>query len=196
MYIYFLAMGKISEIKDILYDFWHRQTCPPLEYARKIGVNIGEDNFIPDKRCWSTEPYLITVGSHCQITAGVRLLTHGGGQVVRDKYPCFDTFGKVIIGDYVYIGNNSLIMPGVTLEDHVLVAAGSVVTKSVPKGMVVGGNPARIICTIEEYKERNLKYNTGNRRPSINKRDFLLSMDEVKFIKKTYMREPNYNTSK
>ena len=189
-------MGKISEIKDILYDFWHRQTCPPLEYARKIGVNIGEDNFIPDKRCWSTEPYLITVGSHCQITAGVRLLTHGGGQVVRDKYPCFDTFGKVIIGDYVYIGNNSLIMPGVTLEDHVLVAAGSVVTKSVPKGMVVGGNPARIICTIEEYKERNLKYNTGNRRPSINKRDFLLSMDEVKFIKKTYMREPNYNTSK
>lgn len=186
-------MGKISEIKDILYDFWHRQICPPLEYARKIGVIIGEDNFIPDKRCWSTEPYLITVGSHCQITAGVRILTHGGGQVVRDKYPCFDTFGKVIIGDYVYIGNNSLIMPGVIIEDHVLVAAGSVVTKSIPRGMVVGGNPARIICTVEDYLERNLQFNTNKRGQKLNKKALLMSMADDCFIRKPFMIKGQHN---
>lgn len=182
-------MGRISEIRDLLYVFLKRQIIPPLEYARKIGVNIGEDNFIPDKRCWSSEPYLITVGSHCQITAGVRILTHGGGQVVRDRIPNFNTFGKVVIGDYVYIGNNSLIMPGVTIEDHVLVAAGSVVTKSIPRGMVVGGNPARIICTIDDYLERNKQYNTNNRgNKKIGKREMLLSMSEEKFIKKTFMK--------
>lgn len=60
--------------------------------------------------------------------------------MARIKYPRFDTFGKVKIGDYVYIGTNSLIMPGVTIGDGSLIAAGSVVTKSVPPGVVVGGN--------------------------------------------------------
>lgn len=187
-------MGRFSEIKSLLYDFIHRQITPPLRYARKIGVTIGEDNFLPDKKCWSSEPYLITVGSHCQITAGVRFLTHGGGQVVRDIMPNFDTFGKIKIGDYVYLGNNCLIMPGVTIEDHVLVAAGSVVTKSVPYGMVVAGNPAKIICSIEEYLARNKRYNTDKRNvPGINKRSYLLSMDEEKFIKKPFLDIPLKN---
>ncbi|MCA6046142.1 hypothetical protein KQP74_01455 [Bacteroides thetaiotaomicron] len=51
---------------------------------------------------------------------------------MRVQLPDFDCFGKVTIGDYVYIGKRALIMPGVTLGNHVLVAAGSVVTKSVP----------------------------------------------------------------
>lgn len=182
-------MGKIKEIKSILYDFFYQRITPPTEYARKIGVNIGEDNFLPDKQCWSSEPYLITVGSHCQITTGVRFLTHGGGQVVRDKYPEFDTYGKIIIGDWVYIGTNSLIMPGVTIEDHVIVAAGSVVTRSVPSGVVVGGNPAHIICTIEEYLERNKQYNTNKRNHKENKKIMLLLMDDKKFIKKPFMKQ-------
>ncbi len=155
-------------------------------------MTIGEDNFLPDKRCWSSEPYLITVGSHCQITTGVRFFTHGGGHVVRKDIPEFDTFGKIKIGDWVYIGNNSLIMAGVTIEDNVLVAAGSVVTKSIPSGMVVGGNPARIICTIEEYLKNNAKYNTGTKgMGSSKKREVLLSMDESKFIAKGYMKSQN-----
>lgn len=75
--------------------------------------------------------------------------------VARVKYPKFDVFGKVVIGDRVYIGTNSLIMPGVSICDGSFVAAGSVVTKSVPKGFVVGGKPAKILCTVDEYIERN-----------------------------------------
>lgn len=162
---------------------------PPAEYARKIGVNIGEDNFLPDKRCWSSEPWLISIGSHCQITVGVRFLTHGGGHVLRDRYSDFDTFGEIHIGNWVYIGNNSLIMPGVTIEDHVLVAAGSVVTKSVPSGVVVGGNPARIICTIEDYYERNRQFNTGTKNISKKmKKEILLALDKDKLVKKKFMK--------
>lgn len=153
-------MRKVFSVFYKAKKFILRTLLPPSQYARAIGVVIGEDNFLPDKRCWSTEPYLIKVGSHRQITEGVRILTHGGNQVVRDRYPKFDTFGKVTIGDWVYIGFNSLIMPGVTIGDNVLIAAGSIVTKSIPSGVVVGRNPAKIICTITDYIQRNTKFNT------------------------------------
>lgn len=161
-----------------------RKLCySPDKWARHIGVNIGTNNLI-GKSHWSSEPYLITVGSNCQLT-DCKFFTHGGGGAIRDKHPDFDCFGKVVIGDWVYIGTQSLIMPGVTIGNNVLVAAGSVVTRSVPDGMVVAGNPARIICTVEEYYERNKKWDIGTKRLSREeKRKVLLSLPEEKFIKK------------
>ena len=54
-------------------------------------------------------------------------------------------------------------MPGVVIENNVVVAAGSVVTKSVPRGVVIGGNPARIIGSFDTYKKRVLEnYITGD----------------------------------
>lgn len=165
-----------------------KRILSPERYARRIGVHIGKDNFIPDKNCWSSEPYLITVGSHCGITEGVRIFTHGGARVARKYYPDFDVFGKVVIGDWVYIGTNSLIMPGVTIGDGSLVAAGSVVTKSVPAGVVVGGNPARIISTIEEYIEHNMKFNLDSKRMNPEEKRLLLSsIPDEKFITKREM---------
>ena len=58
---------------------------------------------------------------------------------------------KCKIEDWAYIGAYSQIMPGVTIGEGAIVAAGSVVTKSVPPRTVVGGNPARYICTVDEY---------------------------------------------
>lgn len=157
----------------------------PTKYARYIGVNIGENNLIK-KSHWSSEPYLITVGSNCQLTS-CKIYTHGGGQVVRHIDPTFDCYGKVTIGDYVYIGANSLIMPGVSIGNHVLISAGSVVTKSIPDNMVVGGNPARIICSIEEYYERNKQYNISTKGISKwNKKRHILEANV--FIKKSYLR--------
>lgn len=165
----------LNEVRYILY--------PPLKWAKYIGVNIGENNLI-GKCHWSSEPYLITVGSHCQLTT-CRIFTHGGGQVVRHIDPSFDAFGKVVIGDYVYIGTNALILPGVTIGDHVLVAAGTVVTKSIPSGVVVAGNPAKIICTIDDFYARNKKYNTKTKGlNSKEKKQYLLKMREDMFIKK------------
>lgn len=108
-----------------------------------------------------------------------------GGNVVRKEHPDFDIFGRVKIGDWVYIGTNSLIMPGVTIGNNVLVAAGSVVTKSIPERMVVAGNPARIICTIEEYYERNKQWDIQTKRMSINeKKNILMALPKERFISK------------
>lgn len=89
----------------------------------------------------------------------------------------------MVIGDYVYIGSSALIMPGVTIGDGALVAAGSVVTKSVPPGMVVGGNPAKILCTTEDYYERNKKYDLHSKGLK-EKKELLLSLSEDSFIRK------------
>lgn len=156
---------------------------PPQRWAKHIGVNIGEDNLM-GKSHWSSEPYLITIGSHCQLTT-CKIFTHGGGQVVRHIDPTFDAFGKVVIGDYVYIGAEALIMPGVTIGDHALIAAGSVVTKSVPSGIVVAGNPARPICSIEEYYNRNKRYNVKTKGlSSSEKKKVLLKVADEMFVKK------------
>ena len=155
--------------------------------ARKAGVEMGSANFIASY-FWSTEPYLIKIGSHCQITKGVTFFTHGGAGAVRRKYPKFDTFGKIQVGDYVYFGNNTLVMPGVSIGDNVLIAAGSVVTKSVPSNVVVAGVPAKIVCDIDTYLSRNTKYNTNTKGlGSEEKKKILLSMGDEKFIKKDLM---------
>ena len=166
-----------------------KYTKTPIGYARYIGVKVGNSTRISDYRHWPSEPYLITIGNNCAITNEVKFFTHGGGRVFRDELPDFDCFGKIIIGNNVYIGSRSIIMPGVTIEDNVMIAAGSVVTKSIPSGVVVGGNPARIICTIEEYKKRNLKYNTHLKGISLaEKRKYLFELDEKLFIKKGFMK--------
>lgn len=76
-------------------------------------------------------------------------------------------------------------MPGVTIGDNVLIAAGSVVTKSIPSNVVAAGNPAKILCTIEEYYERNKEYDLHTRKMSSReKRELLLDLPDDKFIQK------------
>lgn len=64
-------MGVLSNI------YWRFQ-CPE-KYARHIGVRIGDDCLIATRR-WSSEPYLITIGNHVQVTENVWFFTHGGGE--------------------------------------------------------------------------------------------------------------------
>lgn len=170
--------------------YWHLIASPEKE-ARHLGVKIGE-NCLISTRYWSSEPYLITIGNHVQITDCVSFHTHGGGNCIRKEHPEFEAFGKITIGDWVYIGAWSHIMPGVTIGEGSLVAAGSVVTKSVPPKSVVGGNPARYICSTAEYYERNKRYDIGikGKRLSTKERmDFLLSLSEEQFIVKTFLKD-------
>lgn len=168
-------MSRLNKLlKSLLYTLEKR--------ARLAGVEMGNNNFISSE-FWSSEPYLIKIGSNCQITSGVKFFTHGGAGAVRLNYPKFDCFGKVTIGDYVYIGSNALIMPGVTIGNNVLVAAGSVVSNSIPSNVVVGGNPAKIICTLQQYIDRNILYNLDSKGLSATeKKKLLLSIDTSKFI--------------
>lgn len=161
----------------------------PIVYAKRIGVKLGKGTTVADKNHWSTEPYLIEIGEYCRVAKGVCFFTHGAAQMGRIKYPDYDFFGKIRIGNRVYIGANSMIMPGVVVEDNVLIAAGSVVTKSVPKNCIVGGNPARIIGNIDVFVEKNKRYNLNSKKLSPDeKKKLLLSADSSMFVTKNFMR--------
>lgn len=173
----------VNIIKRLSYLYWRYMTSPE-KYARHIGVKIGKDCFISTRE-WPGEPYLVTIGDHVQVTRGVSIYTHGGGHCLRKNYPDFDIFGKVVIESWAYIGAYSQIMPGVTIGEGALVAAGSVVTKSVLPHTVVGGNPAKFICTTQEYYERNKQYDLGTKSLGYeDKRLYLIDLPEEKFIKK------------
>lgn len=171
-------MRILTRLINVYYKY-----CKSLkDYALHIGVKIGDSTEIYTSG-WSTEPYLIEIGNHVQVTSNVKFFTHGGGNVLRKDIPDFDAFGKIKIEDWCYIGSCSLIMPGVTIGEGSLVAAGSVVTKSVPPHMVVGGNPAKIICTVNEYLQRNEKYNIHTKGLSNEKKkDILLNIDPKRLI--------------
>lgn len=127
----------------------------PVEWARKIGVKMGDDVHLYGDIQWSTEPWIITLGNHVHITNGVQFITHDGGTLIlRHLTPDLEITGPITIGDYVYIGTQSIILPNVRIGNNCIVAAGSVVTKDVPDGSVVAGVPARVIKTIDEYHDK------------------------------------------
>ena len=156
------------------------------------GVIMGKQNRIESYFWSSAEPYLITIGSHCALTEGSKIYTHGGARVARGEYPDFDVFGKVVLGNRVYVGSGAMIMPGVIIGDNVLIAAGSVVTKSIPSNVVVAGNPAKFVCTLDEYIKKNNCFNVGTKSLSPkDKKVFLLVQPDEKFVKKGYIQVPD-----
>lgn len=167
-----------------LYSIYKRNFWSPERLARYNGVTIGKGCNVQNAS-FGSEPYLITIGNHVQITNGTKFFTHGAAWVLRENDPNVDFFGKVLVNDNVYIGNNCLIMPGVTIGSNVIVAAGSVVTKSVPDNVVVGGNPARIISSIIEFEEKMREKNVKSKQMNAQeKKAYLLSLPNERFIKK------------
>lgn len=168
----------------IIENMYWRYIASPIKYARHIGVTIGENCHIATRN-WSSEPYLIKIGNNVAITSGCYLHTHGGARAARRKYPNFDVFGKIEIKDWAYIGTGSQIMPGVTIGEGALITAGSIVTHSVPDNQVWGGIPAKYICTVDEYINRNIKFNLDSKKLSAKeKKEMLLSLPDDRFIRK------------
>lgn len=177
-------MKFFYKIKAIYYRFFLSAEAS----LRKKGVKIGKQCCIYS-RDFGSEPYLISIGNHVQITAGVKFFTHGAAWILRNEIPNFDFFGKIVIKDNVYIGNNSLIMPGVTIENDVIVGAGSVVTKSIPAGWIVAGNPAKKVGDVEDFKRRMKKYNFKTKGLSFeDKKNIIESKTEDLFIQKEYLK--------
>lgn len=128
-------------------------------FTKYLGVSIGKNSrFTGKKISFGSEPYLITIGDNVTITPGVKFQTHDGGVALfRKEYPGLNVFGKITIGNNVFIGEDAMIMYGVTVGDNVVIGARSVVTKDVPSNTVVAGVPARMIKTLEEYKVSSIK---------------------------------------
>jgi acetyltransferase-like isoleucine patch superfamily enzyme len=128
----------------------------PVAYARSLGVKIGTGcgMYGATVGMFGSDPYLITLGDNVHITHGVTFITHDGATLIlRKEVPDLEITAPIKVGNDVYIGINSLIMPGVTVGSRCIIGAGSIVTRDVPDNSVVAGVPARIIKTTDEYLE-------------------------------------------
>ncbi len=114
-----------------------------------------------------SEPYLVSIGDNVRVAAGVTFITHDiiNGMIYKDPV-AVGKFGKkssagfhmgtIEVGDHVMIGAQTIIMPGKRIGSHVIIAAGSVITRNVPDGTIVGGNPAKIIGDYYDIAKKRL----------------------------------------
>lgn len=133
-------------LKEILYRLRGEYTTKKLI---KMGMQVGE-NFtrlngviLDPSHCW-----LIEIGDNVTMAPRVHILAHDASTKIFLNYT---KIGRVTIGNNVFIGAESVVLPNVKIGDNVIVGANSTVTKDIPDNVVVAGNPARIMCTLEEY---------------------------------------------
>ena len=131
-----------------------------IKHLRKLGCHIGEDvsmyKPLTSITIDITRPWLIEIGEHVRITKGVTILTHDyGWSVIKGlNGEIYGSAKKTKIGNNVFIGINTTITGGVTVGNNVIIGANSLVSKDIPDGVVAAGNPAKVICTIEEYMKK------------------------------------------
>lgn len=124
----------------------------PTWYYVKKGMKVGErfdrqsGTRLDISNCW-----LIEIGNNVVLANRVQLLAHDDS---AEQLCGYRKIGKIIIGNDVFIGANSLVLPGVTIGDDCVIGAGSVVTKSVPANSVAVGVPAKVVGTTAEYRKK------------------------------------------
>ena len=122
---------------------------------KRLGLILGGGVTIYGSVFYGTEPWLITIGDNCHITNGVKFITHDGGTLLfRDQIPDLEITKPITIGDKVYVGNDVIFMPGVTVGNNVIIGTGSIGTKDIPNNSVAVGVPARVIKSTSDYLEK------------------------------------------
>lgn len=109
-------------------------------------VKIVADFFFDPSHC-----YLIHIGDNCTICPNVRLIAHDAS---TKKILGYTKIGRIDIKENCFIGDSVIILPNVTIGNNTIIGSGSIVTRDIPPGCVAAGNPARVICTTKEYKEK------------------------------------------
>lgn len=111
-----------------------------------INIHVG-DNFYAGYNCTMLDYAEIRIGNNCLIGPNVGIYTTGHNLVPEDRYKT-GWAEPITIGNDVWIGGHACIMPGVTIGDGAVIAAGCVVTQNVAPRTVVGGIPGKIIKRI------------------------------------------------
>lgn len=124
----------------------------PTNVLKKRGLIVGE-NFNRQQGCFidPTHCFLISIGNNVTFSIRVCLLAHDAS---TKNFLGYTKIGKIEIGDNVFIGANTTILPDVTIGNNSIVGANSVVTKDIPENVVAAGNPARVICSLEDYLKK------------------------------------------
>ena len=143
-------MSIKSKLKEILKKCFNIGPETVDDY-RKRGVVIGENVNMYACNIDYGHGFLIEIGDNCTITH-TTILTHDAS---TKMYLGYSKVGRVKIGNNVFIGQGSIVLPGVEIGDDVIIGAGSLVKEDVPGRSVATGNPAMVVCSLDEYIEKN-----------------------------------------
>lgn len=124
-----------------------------VNYYRRSGIKIGKNCLICSNISGGDGP-LLEIGDRTVVSTNVEFVLHDFSisRVVKGKS---NLFGRIVIGNNCFIGDRSVIMYGVTLADNIIVAAGSVVTKSFTENnIIIGGNPAKKIGDWASFRSK------------------------------------------
>lgn len=148
-------MAFLVSVFRQLFDLAYFMAKGSVAYARKKGVKVGDNCLIYIKN-WGSEPFLVTIGDHVTVTSGVKFITHDGSTcLVKDvQGKRYQRFAPIQVGSHVFIGVNTIIMPGVTIGSNVVIGAGSVVTKDIPDNSVAIGVPAKVVSSFADYQTK------------------------------------------
>lgn len=123
-----------------------------VSWLVKQGLIVGrnfvmlEDVVIDPNHLWH-----IVIGNDVTLAPRAHILAHDAS---TKRHLGRTRIGKVAIGDRVFVGASTVILPGVTIGSDVIIGAGSIVTEDIPSGVVAAGNPASVLCSLTEFLER------------------------------------------
>ena len=153
----FDAIGKIVE--ELLGKSEGAFINPPFYCDYGSHIEVGK-NFFANYNCTIIDVAKVKIGDNCQMAPNVAIYTAGHPLHPVARNSMYEYGISVTIGDNVWIGGNTVSMPGVHIGSNTVIGAGSVVTKDIPDWSVAVGNPCRVIKKITEedkkyyYKDR------------------------------------------
>lgn len=136
-------------IRELIYRLRGEYTTERLiAMGARIGKNFSRLNgvILDPSHCW-----LIEIGDNVTMAPRVHVLCHDAS---TKQFLNYTKIGRVTIGSNVFIGADTVILPGTTIGDNVIVGANSTITHDIPSNVVVAGSPARILYTLDEYLEK------------------------------------------
>jgi maltose O-acetyltransferase len=116
---------------------------PPFRCDYGTPISIGDRTFV-NYDCIMLDGATIEIGADCQIGTRVQLLTATHPLEPGPRRDKWESVEPVAIGDNVWLGSGVIVCPGVTIGDDTVVAAGAVVTRDLPAGVLAAGVPAEI----------------------------------------------------
>ena len=132
---------------------------PPFYCDYGTHIEVGK-NFFANYNCTIIDVAKVKIGDNCQMAPNVAIYTAGHPVHPVSRNTMYEYGIGVTIGDNVWIGGNTVILPGVHIGSNTVIGAGSVVTKDIPEWVIAGGNPCKVIRKITE---EDRKYYYKNR---------------------------------
>ena len=120
---------------------------PPFYCDYGSNIHLGKNVFI-NYNCVILDVVRVTIGEETRIGPAVQIYTADHPRDPEVRRSGLECGIPVAIGSNVWIGGGAIILPGVTIGDNAIVGAGSVVTRDVPPGTIVAGNPAKVLRSV------------------------------------------------